>query len=240
MATRVSSRKESRAYIEHIEALSKISRAITSDLYLEDLLSLIVTVTAEVMKSRICSLMIFNDKGELEVRATQSISKSYLEKPPLRLGEGIAGMAAKEKRPIISPDVRKDPCYINVDVAKEEGLCSLLSVPMIVKGRVIGVVNCYTSMPHDFTDTEVAVLTTVANQAAVAIENTELMVRTRVIQEELESRKLIERAKDILMADKDLSGEEAYRKMQKLSMDTRKSMREIAEAIILTSDLSRG
>ena len=62
------------------------------------------------------------------------------------------------------------------------------------------------------------------------------MVKTTVIQEELESRKLIERAKDVLMMQKDFSGTEAYRWIQKRSMDARKSMREVAEAIMLTQE----
>ncbi|MBZ4660166.1 MAG: hypothetical protein JG766_2089, partial [Desulfacinum sp.] len=91
-----------------------------------------------------------------------------------------------------------------------------------------------TSFEHRFTDLEMNVLTAVANQAAVAIENTELLVQTRVIQEELEKRKIIERAKDLLMDRLHLSGEEAYRWLQKKSMDTRRSMREVAEAVLLT------
>ena len=126
--------------------------------------------------------------------------------------------------------------YKEKELAGKEGLVSMLSVPMVVKDRVVGVINCYTSYPHEFTETEKNVLTTVANEAAVAVENTELMVKTKVIQEELESRKLIERAKDILMTERSLSGTGAYRWIQKRSMDTRKSMGEIAEAILLTEE----
>ncbi len=219
---------------KHLEALEEISKAITSELYLEDILKLIVMLTAEVMNSNTCSLMLLDEKTkELRIRATQSISEEYLSKPPPRLGEGIAGLVAKYGKPITSLDVRMDPRYLNKEVARKEGLCSLLSVPMMVKGRIIGVLNCYTSQPHEFTEGEIRLLTAVACQAAIAIENTELMVRTRIIQEELETRKLVERAKDILMRDRGLSGEEAYRRIQRKSMDTRKSMREIAEAIIL-------
>ncbi len=218
----------------HLEALTEISKAITSDLYLEDLLKLIVMVTAEVMDSNTVSLMLLDEKtGELRIRATQSISDDYLSKPPSRIGEGIAGLVAREGRPLISKDVRRDRRYLNKEVARKEGLCSLLSVPMTVKGKVIGVLNCYTSKPREFTESEIGLLTAVACQAAIAIENTELMVRTRVIQEELETRKLVERAKDVLMREKGLTGEEAYRRMQRKAMDTRRSMREIAEAIIL-------
>ncbi|MBC7247580.1 MAG: GAF and ANTAR domain-containing protein [Actinobacteria bacterium] len=217
-----------------IEALQEVSRAIVSDLYLEDILKLIVMVTAEVMDSNICSLLLLNEKeGTLEIRATQSVSDDYLNKPPIRLGEGIAGMVAAENRPMQVRDVKTEPLYASKSVAEKEGLCSLLCVPMCVKGRVIGVLNCYTSQPREFTPQDVSLLTAVANQAAVAIENTELLVKTRIIQEELETRKLVERAKDLLARNLGVSGEEAYRRMQRKSMNTRKSMREIAEAVIL-------
>jgi signal transduction protein with GAF and PtsI domain len=219
---------------KQLEALTEISRAITSDLYLEDLLKLIVLVTAEVMDSNTVSLMLLDEKKRvLRIRATQSISDEYLSKPPTRLGEGIAGLVAVEGSPISVWDVTEDDRYINKDVARSENLHSLLSVPMSVKGRVTGVLNCYTSRHRSFSDEEINLLTAVACQAAIAIENTELMVRTRVIQEELETRKLVDRAKDILMRDRGLSGDEAYKRIQRKAMDTRKSMREIAEAIIL-------
>ena len=107
---------------------------------------------------------------------------------------------------------------------------------MSVKGRVIGVLNSYTSTPHKFTKNEINILTTVANQAAVAIENAQLMVKSKIIQEELETRKLVDRAKGILMR-KGLTEEDAFRRIQKRAMDLRRSMRQIAEAIILSDDL---
>lgn len=229
---------EDMTFEEQIKALLKISKAITSDLYLEDILRLIVTVTAEVLGSNICSLMLLDEKtNELAVRASQSISEEYNRKPPLKIGEGIAGKVAKENRPIAVKDVTKEKEYKHKDIAKKEGLSSLLCVPLAVRGKVIGVINCYTSKPHDFSETEIEMLTTIANQAAVAIENTELMVKSKVIQEELETRKRIERAKGILMRDEGLSEEQAYLKIRKYSMDNRKTMREVAEAIILAADM---
>jgi signal transduction protein with GAF and PtsI domain len=228
------------SYEEQINALTKISKAIASDVYLEDILRLIVTVTAEMMGSNICSLMLIDEKrNELVIRATQSISEGYNKKPPLKIGEGVAGKAAKENKPIVIKDVTKEKEYKHKDIAKKENLCSLLCVPLAAKGKVIGVINCYTSKPHDFTETEINILTSVANQAAVAIENAELMVKSKVIQEELEIRKRIERAKGILMSGEGLTEEEAYLKIRKYSMDTRKTMREIAEAIILASDMKK-
>ncbi|CAB5163382.1 Phosphocarrier protein kinase/phosphorylase, nitrogen regulation associated [Olavius algarvensis associated proteobacterium Delta 3] len=114
----------------------------------------------------------------------------------------------------------------------------MAGVPLKLKDdKVIGVLNCFTAKPHDFSDTEINLLTAVANQAAVAILNTELMVKTRVIQEELEIRKMVERAKEILMQRRRMKGDEAYRWIQKQSMDTRKPIRQVAEAILLSEEL---
>ena len=224
-------------YDKSIEALTLISKAITSDQYLEDILRLIVMVTAEVMNSSVCSLWLLDEKeAVMRLRATQSIDSEYLEDRVLRAGEGVVGKVVAENRPYIVTNVLTDPYYKEKELAKRMGLVSMLSVPMRVKDRVIGVINLYTSHPHSFSDMQVNVLTTVANQAAVAIEKTELMVQTKVIQEELERRKLIERAKDLLMKRFHLPGEEAYRWLQKRSMNTRKSMREVAEAVILTME----
>lgn len=222
-----------------LKALSKISSAITSELYLEDILKLIVTVTAEAMGSKVCSLMLLDKKKQLEIRATQSISELYNKKPHLKIGEGIAGRVVLEKKPKTIYDVSKEREYKYKDIAKKESLASLLCVPLMVKKQCIGVINLYTSEPHKFTKNETHLLTTVANQAALVIENTQLLVKTKVIQEELELRKIIERAKGIIMREKGLSEEEAYRLMQKFSMDSRKSMRAIAEAIILTSEMKK-
>ncbi len=231
-------KKKSLPYIKQLEALTKISQAITSDLYIEDILKLIVTVTAKVMGSKICSLMLLDEeKNELVIRATQSISDEYNKKPNVRLNEGIAGRVAKNGHPIAVLDVRKDPNYINRKMAEKEGLCSLLSVPMKVKGKTIGVINSYTSCLYKFNKTEIGVLTTVANQAAIVIENGRLLVETKVIKEELETRKFTERAKGILMKEENLSEDEAFRRIQKYAMDNRRSMREVAEAIILTHEM---
>ncbi len=226
-------------YKKQIEALSQISRAISSDQYLDDILKLIVTVTANVMDSKICSLWILDDKEKvLRIRATQTMSEEYLKERTLKLGEGVVGYVAQENKPLAILDVLKEPRYKEKELAKKEGLVSMLSVPLTVKDKVIGVINCYTSYPHEFTETERVVLIAVASQAAICIENTELMVKTKVIQEELETRKLVERAKGALMKNHNLSEEEAFKRIRKASMDSRKTMREVAEAILLADKMS--
>ena len=228
------------SHARQLEAISKVSKMITSNLYLEDILKLIVTVTAEIMNSKICSLMLVDDKTkELTLEATQSMSDIYNKKANLRIGEGIAGKVALENKPKAIYDISNEPEYKYKDIAAKEGLKSLLAVPLSVKGRVIGVLNNYTSVPHKFTKDEINILTSVASQAAIVIENAELMVKTKVIQEELETRKVVERAKGILMREQGMSEEEAFRKIQKQSMDLRKSMREIAEAIILIENMKK-
>lgn len=227
-----------KTYIKQIEALAKVANLMTSGLYLEEILRLVVHVTAEVMNSKISSLMLLDpDTKELVVKATQSISEAYNKKPNLKLGAGIAGAAAQENKPLCVPDVREDARYLNRDIAKKESLVSLASVPLAVKGRVIGVLNCYTSKKHTFTRHELDVLTALANQAAIAIENAELDLRARSAEEALNTRKLVERAKDILSQEANILPSDAYRLIQKQSMDRRKTMREIAEAIILARDL---
>jgi signal transduction protein with GAF and PtsI domain len=225
-------------YLRQIEALSKVANLIASGTYLDELLRLVVNVTAEVMNSKISSLMILNlDKKELVIKATQSVSEAYNKKPNIKLGRGIAGLVAQENKPIMVVNLRKEPRYLNQDIAKKEGLVSLASVPLAVKGRVIGVLNCYTSKKHEFTKTELDILTALANQAAIAIENAELALKVHSAEEALLTRKLVERAKEILSQEASILPQEAYRLIQKQSMDTRKSMREIAEAIILAKDL---
>ncbi|MDD5173700.1 MAG: GAF and ANTAR domain-containing protein [Candidatus Omnitrophica bacterium] len=228
------------SHAKQFEALSRVSKSITSNLYLEDILKLIVTVSAEIMNSKICSLSLLDEKtNTLVLKATQSMSEAYNKKPPLHMGEGIAGKAALENKPQVVFDITKEPEYKYKDIAKKEGLRSLLSVPLYVKGRVIGVLNNYTSRPHKFTAEEINILTSVANQAAIVIENSELMVKTKVIQEELETRKVVEKAKGILMREQGLGEQEAFKKIQRQSMDTRHSMRQIAEAIILMDSMKK-
>ena len=223
-----------------IEALSKIGEAITSDLYLEDILKLIVAVTAEVMDSKICTLMLIDPKKkELLIKATQSISKEYINKNPLKLGEGIAGKVAAENKPEVIYNISESKEYKYHDIAKKEGLASLLCVPLHVKGRVVGVLTTYTSQPHHFSEYEIHILQTVADQAAIVLENYRLVVETEVIKEELKNRKAIERAKGILMNEQGLSEDEAFKRIQRFAMNNRKSMREVADAIVLSSEMKK-
>lgn len=222
------------------DSLVKVSHSITSENYLDEILNLIVVVTAEMLNSKICSIMLLDEKGEeLVIKATQSLSEDYKKKPNLKVNTSMLGEVVRTKEPLKVEDVRTDSRYFYRDLAVKEHLTSMVAVPMIVKEKAIGVINVYTKEPHHFNEEEVDVLQMVANQAAVAVENTKLMEEALKAKDALETRKLIERAKGVLMRMNNLSEEAAHRMIHKKSMDTCKSMKEIAESVILMDELRK-
>jgi signal transduction protein with GAF and PtsI domain len=232
--------KRSMAIPKELEVLGKVSSTIASDMFLDDILKIIVAMTAELMGSKICSLMLLNEKGdELKLIATQSLSREYLSKPNVKVGQSISGRAVSERKPITILDVNNDPAYNFPLIAKKEGLVSMLAVPLMVNNKVIGVLNSYTSEIHEFSESEIRLVSAVANQAAVAIYNKQLLEQNTKLEDKLEERKLVEKAKGMLMKEAGITEEEAFSRMRKKSMDTRKSMREIAEAIMLSKELGK-
>lgn len=170
--------------IAELSALAEVSQAVTSPLYLDEMLEVVVEMAARVMNARLCSLMLLGETtDDLILRATQRLSPAYRDKRPLKVGEGIVGLVAQTGQPLAVFDVRQDARYRHADIARQEGLCSLLCVPLTVRDRVIGVFNCYTAEPHHFTDDEVALFSTLANQTALAIENARLVTNTAIVRE---------------------------------------------------------
>jgi signal transduction protein with GAF and PtsI domain len=230
--------EETKKKAVQIETLSKVSKTITSSHYLDEMLHLIVSMMAETMNSPICSIMLLDEKKEeLIIKATQSLSRAYSGKPNVKVHKSLLGRVVLDRRPLVIRDVTQEKGYMYPELAKQEGLRSLVSVPLMIKNNVIGVFNLYTSQERQFSQEEVQLLSTVANQAAVAIENTKLMSETIAMQEALETRKLVERAKGLLIREDKISEDEAYRRIQQKSMKLRKSMREISEAIILAAEI---
>ena len=234
-------KNQTQNYDDYIRALKDISRAITSELYLEDILKLIVMVTARVTDVAICSLWLVDHSEKppvIRLKATQSIDPDYVKDRTLKLNEGVVGQVFSENKPLIIKDVLQNQHFKEKEMAAKLGLVSMIGVPLQAKHKsVLGVLNCFTTRDHQFSKTEINLIMAVASQAGVAILNTELMVKTRVIQEELETRKMVDRAKEILIKNRSLKPEAAHRWIQKRSMNTRKSMRQVAEAILLSEEL---
>lgn len=219
------------------DSLVKVSQTITSEKYLDEILNLIVLVTAEMLNSKICSIMLLDVKGtELVIKATQSLSDEYKRKPNLKVEASLSGDVVKTRKPLVVENVQKEKRYFYRDLAVKEMLTSMLAVPMVVKDKVVGIINVYTKEQHTFTTDEINVLQAIANQAAVSVENTKLMEESLKAKEALEIRKTVERAKGVLMKMQRISEDQAYRLINKKSMDTCKSMKEIAESILLMAD----
>ena len=221
-----------------ISTLAQVGQIIASGKYLEEVLQLIVNIIANMMHARVCSIMLVDaQKNELVIKAAKASSEEYWRKPNLKIGNSLISRVIKEKAPLMVRDVTKQEGYQYPELATKEGIRSLLSVPMILKDHAIGVLNVYSADERSFSNEDLRLLSTVADQVSLAFENTKLNVAVQETQEALQTRKLVERAKSILQKQASLTEEEAYKRLQQQSMKTRRSMREIAEAVILSSEL---
>lgn len=168
----------------HLHNLSEVSQAITSNMYIDEMLRMFVEMVARTMGFSVCTVMLLDqERKKLSIKATQSDNAEYTDKPSLEVGDSVAGQAVMENRVITVLDVRQHPNYKFADVAARVGLCSMAAVPLVFKGEVMGVLNCYTAKPHEFNQEELATLQALGVQATLAIQATKLTVRSAVIQE---------------------------------------------------------
>ncbi len=219
---------------EIIETLQEVSQAVASKNYLEELLSLIVVMAARTLKAQICSILLLDEKGKkLVLKATQSTNPEYRFKPPVKVENSVSGKPIKTQQPIIIKNLSKEKDFRFPEIARKEGLKSLLSVPMLSQGRAIGTLNIYFGEQRDFSEEEMGIVQAIANQAALAIEKTQLIEEAQKAKEALEIRKAIDKAKAFLMKNLGITEEEAHKLIYKKSMDLRKPVKEVAEAISL-------
>jgi len=122
--------------IEELTTLAEVSRTVTAPLYLDEMLGLIVDMAARVMQAKACSLMLLDEEEVLILRAAHGLGPAYRNHPPIPVGEGVAGWVAEAGEPVVVADVRSDPRYRYPEVARQEGLCSLLCVPLEMHHRV--------------------------------------------------------------------------------------------------------
>jgi uroporphyrinogen-III synthase len=122
----------------------------------------------------------------------------------------------------------------------EDRFEAFLSVPVMCRGRVVGVINLQNREPHEYTEREIMLVSTIGFLVGAEIEMARLESENLHLSEKLETRKLVERAKGILQRELKLTEEEAYLTIQRQSRQRRKSMKEVSEAIVLSEDVKRG
>jgi signal transduction protein with GAF and PtsI domain len=221
-----------------IEVLYHISRALAGKCSLDEILGQVVRMTAELVDSKICALLLFDEtKTNLLIRATQSLSPAYLGKGPIPVGYSVVGRVVEIREAIQVADVTADPRYRYPEIARNEGLKSLLSVPLFMQDRVIGALNCYTEAVREFSPEEIQLVQIVANQAAAVIEHGRVSVEEAEARQELETRKSVETAKRELMKRRGFNEQDAHRFIQKTSMSRGRPLKETAEALMMALTL---
>ena len=142
----------------------------------------------------------------LRLASAQGIDKDRFENRTLRMGDGVAGRVAAERRFMAVENVLGDPLFKEKKMAKRLSIVSMLSVPMLIhENEVAGVMDFFTCKPRRFTEAEALSLSSVANGAATAVRSADRMVRVRVVEEELKNLRKIEEAKTIVMRRKSLA-----------------------------------
>ncbi len=168
----------------HLRNLSEVSKTVTENVYVDEMLQSLVDMTARTMNYKVCTVMLADKStGELEIKATQSSSLEYTNKPRVRIGESISGQAVETGTVVMVRDVRTHPEYRFPDIAERAGLCSMAAVPLTYKGDIIGVLNCYTEAVHEFTPEEISILRSLGAQAALAIVAAKFMMKSAVVRE---------------------------------------------------------
>ncbi len=175
-----------RLKVHLFESLASVSRTINSTLNLDEALRVITREACVLMRARMCSLMMLDESREwLDLRASYGAGETYINKPRLAVGESLLGVVARRKKPMQVANVQASSRYQNVDVARREGLVSLLSVPLLFAGQPIGTLNVYTGRPYNFSNEEIRILSALAELSAIAIEKARLYERIVDVEEQL-------------------------------------------------------
>jgi signal transduction histidine kinase len=172
--------------VRKLESLFSVARSIISSLDLEEILRRVTRDACALMQTRICSLMLLGpDRTTLELRACHGAGATYLDRPPLSVDESLIGTVVRRGKPLQVFNVQEHDAYQHIELARKEGLVSLLSVPMAVGDTIIGALNVYTATPYRFSTRDIKILSTLANLSAVAIENARLHEKTVQLDEQL-------------------------------------------------------
>ncbi len=136
------------------------------------------------LRVKACSIRLLDEKGErLELRAAHGLSQEYLEKGPVEIEKNPLDQKVLQGEMVSILDVTKEPLFRYPKEAKKEGIYSLLSVPLKMREKPVGVLRIYTSRPHQFKKSEITIANTLAVQGAIAIEKARLQQRMQTLME---------------------------------------------------------
>lgn len=186
--------EETRQRLDEVSTLYTLAQEISGKLDLQAVLNTIVVSLRQAIGCRGCCLFLLDKNQEqLEIQAADGLKPHWRETAKLRLGEGAAGLAALEKRTIYIPDTRKHAGFIFFD----EEVRSLMVIPLLAKGEVIGTINVDDKAPDAFGPSQERLLTIAAAQAGIIIENARLFAR--VSAEQQRNRAIIQHMADGLL-----------------------------------------
>ena len=206
---------------------------------LHEVLERVVEFVTGVVKCDSC-LVYLLEENDLVLRASMNPHPDVVDRLKLPMGRGITGWVAEHREPVaIRRKAFEDPRFQFFNELPEDQFQAFLSVPILSRGRVVGVINVQHRLAHIYTPRQIRLISTVGFLAGAGIELARLEGENLQLAEELESRKLVERAKGILQRDLQLTEEEAYLTLQRESRQRRKPMKAVAEAILLADELHR-
>lgn len=200
----------------------------------------IIEVVADAVRCDSCFIYVL-EKDHLVLRASKNPHADVVDRAGLAIGEGITGwVAAHNQLVAISAKASSDPRFAKLGNLPEDRFEAFLSVPVLCRGKLVGVINVQHRAQHAHTRREIRLISTIGYLVGAEVEMARMEFEKSQLTDQLETRKLMERAKGILQRDTGLNEEAAYIALQKQSRQRRKPLREIAEAIILSEELRRG
>lgn len=219
----------------NLEILEDIIETISTNFDLKDILTNIVKIIGKITRADSCFIYLISG-NEVILKASQNPHHSNLSLIKMKVGEGITGWVAETKKTVaISRRAYEDRRFKLFSGLPEDKYEAFLSVPIIFQNRIIGVINIQHKKIHRYTKADINFLETIGKQIGGILEVSRLMSETNLLKEALETQKLINKAKAILMKS-GISEDQAHKLLLKKSMDKRKTIKEISEAIILASE----
>ena len=206
---------------------------------LSRVLERIVEFVSAVVQCDSCLLYVLEDE-ELVLRASKNPHPEVVGRLKMLVGYGITGWVAQHRVPVaVSRAAYRDSRFHAFNQLPEDRFEAFLSVPLLCRGNVVGVINLQHRRPHVHTAREIRLISTIGFFVGGEIEMARQESAISQLSEQLESRKLIDRAKGILQKELGINEQEAYLTLQTQSRQRRKPMKEIAQAVILCDELKR-